>query len=76
MTKLLESWDPVVLGVLEHLGVEHFLGVVGLAVEFTPKVCLGHLLRLKEPVPLVWWSSWVPGSYWSQLLVVLCPPHL
>ena len=30
--------DP---GVLEHLGVELPLGVVGLAVEFAPKVCSG-----------------------------------
>ena len=45
MTKLLGSWDPVVLGMLEHLGVELPLGVVGLAVEFVPKVCSGHQLR-------------------------------
>ena len=46
MTKLLGSWDPVQgLGVLECLGVELFLGVVGLAVEFAPKVCSGHWLR-------------------------------
>jgi hypothetical protein len=43
VTKLLGSWDSVVLGVLEHLGVELLLGVVvGLAVEFPPKVCPGH----------------------------------
>ena len=38
MTKLLGSWDPVVLGMLECLGVELPLGVVGLAAEFKPKV--------------------------------------
>jgi hypothetical protein len=27
------------LGVLKHLRMELFLGVVGLAVEFVPKVC-------------------------------------
>jgi hypothetical protein len=27
---------------LEHLGVDLPLGVVGLAVEFVPKVCSGH----------------------------------
>ena len=41
MTKLLGSWDPGILGVLEHLGVELPLGVVGLAAEFAPKVCSG-----------------------------------
>ena len=30
---------------LENLGVELLLGVVGLAVEFVPKVCLGHWPR-------------------------------
>ena len=30
---------------LEHLGVELLLGVVGLAAEFTPKVCSGHRFR-------------------------------
>ena len=38
MTKLLEPCDTVILGVLEHLGVELLLGVVGLAVEFKSKV--------------------------------------
>ena len=31
--------DPLILGQLEHLGVELPLGVLGLAVEFVPKVC-------------------------------------
>ena len=35
----------MVLGVLECLGVELPLGVVGLAVEFVPKVCSGHQPR-------------------------------
>ena len=70
MTKLLGCWDPLVL---ECLGVELPLGVVGLAEEF----CTQGLLRAaaqkdrKEPVPLVWWSSCVPGSRWSQLFPVL-----
>ena len=41
MTKLQGSWDPLILGVLEHLGIELPVGVVGLAVEFVPKVCSG-----------------------------------
>ena len=42
----LRSWcdqPPGILGVLEHLGVELFLGVVELAAELAPKVCSGHL---------------------------------
>ena len=35
----------MVLGMLELLGVEFPLGVVGLAAEFTPKVCSGHQPR-------------------------------
>jgi hypothetical protein len=41
VTKLQGSWDPLILGVLEHLGIELPVGVVGLAVEFVPKVCSG-----------------------------------
>jgi hypothetical protein len=33
---ILGFWDPVILGVLESLGVELPLGVVGLAAEFRP----------------------------------------
>ena len=36
---ILRTCDAVVLGVLEHLGVDLSLGVVGLAVEFEPRVC-------------------------------------
>jgi hypothetical protein len=35
----------MILEVLECLGVELPLGVVGLAVEFVPKVCSGHCPR-------------------------------
>ena len=45
MTKVLGSWDPLILGVLECLGVELPLGVVGLAEELAPKVCSGHQPR-------------------------------
>ena len=34
MTKLLGSWDLVMLGVPEYLGVESLLGAGGLATEF------------------------------------------
>jgi hypothetical protein len=42
VTKLLGSWDSLVLGMLESLGVELFLSVVGLAVELVPNVCSWH----------------------------------
>ena len=45
MTKLLGSWDPVVLDVLELLEMELPLGVMGLTAEFMPKVCSGHQPR-------------------------------
>ena len=46
---------------LERLGVDFFLGIVGLASEFTPKVCSGHTgPDWKKSMPLVRWSSWVP----------------
>jgi hypothetical protein len=41
VTNLLGSWDPLILGMLEHLGVELPLGVVGLAVEFRPRSAQG-----------------------------------
>lgn len=45
MNKLLGSWDHVVLVVLEHLGVDLLLSVVGLAAEFMPKVSSGRWPR-------------------------------
>jgi hypothetical protein len=36
-TLFLLTSDPMILGVLEHLGVEPPLGAVGLAAEFVPK---------------------------------------
>ena len=41
------------MGVLDRLGVELPLDVVGLAAEFVPMVCSGHQLREKEPAPLL-----------------------
>ena len=37
----------MILGMLELLGVELFLGVVGLHRELALKVCSGHCLRLE-----------------------------
>ena len=49
------TYDPVILGVLEHLGVELPVGVVGQAVQFT----------LRAPAQtgrnLCNWSGGVPG---------------
>ena len=41
------SWDPVILSILECLGVKLLLGVVGLGAELAPKVCSGYWLRLE-----------------------------
>lgn len=63
VTKLLWSCDPVILGVLEHLGVELLLGFVGLAVEFGPKVCSGHWPRPEGTCVTGWMEflgAWIP----------------
>jgi hypothetical protein len=44
---------------LEHLGVEFPLGVVGLAAEFRPKVCSGYPQNGRNPCH---WSGGVPVS--------------
>lgn len=41
--------SPLILGVLEHLGVGLPLGVVGVGAEPVPKVCSGHWFRLEGP---------------------------
>ena len=60
MTKLLGSWNPTILFMLEHLGVEPPLEAGGLAAaEFAPKVNQGRSEGTgetswgKEPKPLV-----------------------
>ena len=53
----------MILGVLEHLGVELPLGVVGLAAEFEHKVCSGHWPRLEGTCATGWaefLGAWVP----------------
>ena len=75
MTKLMGSLDPVILGLLEFLGIEPPLGAMGLALEFVPKL---NNTDQKEQEPLVGWGSCVPGSCQSQLHLVvleqmLCP---
>ena len=55
--------DPLSLGVLEHLGVEFPLGVVGLAAEFGPQVCSGYQLRLEGTCVIgraEFLDSWAP----------------
>ena len=37
--------SPVILGMLEHLGVDLPLGIMGPGAEPVPKVCSGHMLR-------------------------------
>ena len=55
---------------LEHLGEELLLGVVGLAAKFGPKVCSGHQPRLEGNGATgltEFLHAWV---LWSQLLLV------
>lgn len=63
--------QTVFLGVLELLGVEIPLGIMGLGVEPVPKVCSGHRLRLEGSHATGWvgfMCLWIQGS---QLLLVL-----
>jgi hypothetical protein len=49
----------MILGMLKHLGVENTLGVVGLAAEFMPKVCLLRALaqtRRPKKILTIWKS--------------------
>ena len=64
MTKPLESWDLGILGVLEWLGMELPLNVVGLAAEaeFGPKVCSGHQLRPEGTCDTSWARFLCPRS--------------
>ena len=74
----------MILDVLEHLGVELPLGVVGLGAELAPNVCSGHLFRLEGTRTTG--QAGIPASLdpqGSQLLSyvwadgqMLWPPHL
>ena len=74
--------EPMILSVLECLGVELPLGILGPAEE----ICAQSLLRApaqtrRNTKPLVGQGSCIPGSCCSQLLPVvfeqmLCPSHL
>jgi hypothetical protein len=48
--KLLEYYGP---GCVKHLGVDFPLGVVGLAMEFVPMVCLGNWPRPEGCLPFL-----------------------
>jgi hypothetical protein len=52
VTKFLGYWDPRILNVLERLGVELPLGVVGLASQFEPKVLLRALAQTDQKEPM------------------------
>ena len=80
MSKLLGSCYLLDLGVLEHLGVELPLSIVGLAAEFVSKVCSGHEPRQEGTratcqveflVSLVPVSSGVGVSVVSSSLLIL-----
>ena len=51
----------MVLGVLEHLGVELPLSVVRLTVDFVPKVCSGHWPR-QEGTSVTGWAEFLDGQ--------------
>ena len=80
VTNRLRSYDPMILGMLEHLGVKLPLGVVGLGAELVTKLCSRYLLRQEGTLKLA--EQWVPASLDScfQLFLVLGqmlrPPHL
>ena len=59
MTKLLESWDPGILAVLESLGFEPPLGAVGLAAELVPKVNQCRLEEIQTTGPARFLSPWI-----------------
>ena len=65
----------MILGMLECLGVELPLGVVGLAVQFSPIVCSGYWAQTgSNPCH---WSGRVPGSLdptapsWDRCCILL-----
>ena len=68
--------DPMILGVLECLGVELPLGVVGLVAEFGPKVCSGHWLRLEGTHATGWarfLGPWIPVVPAPTVLIICVP---
>ena len=66
MTKLLGSWYPKILGMLQCLAVEPPLGAVGLAAEFAPKVYRHRPGRT--------WATGQAGFLFPQILLVLVTP--
>ena len=50
----------MILGVLEHLGVKLPLGVVGMAVEFVPKVNQGRPERTRVTGQVGFLCPWIP----------------
>jgi hypothetical protein len=67
VTKLLGSCDPLILAVVERLGVELRLGI-GLAVELVPKVCSDRPEGTRATCLAEFLCAWFR---WSQLLPVL-----
>ena len=71
------SCDPVILGILEHLGMERLLGIVGLAAEFATKVFSAYWLRQEGTCAtgqVEFLGAWVPlASVLPVLGQLLCP---
>jgi hypothetical protein len=69
--EILWSYDPIILCVLEYLGVELPLGVVGTVAKLVPKVCSVHQLRLEGTCDTVQAGVLVSLDPWvSQLFPV------
>jgi hypothetical protein len=71
------SWDPKILGILEHLEVVPSLGIMGSSSEFLTKV---DQHRLEGTQATGWVGFLCPCSCWSQALSVvleqmLCSTH-
>ena len=68
------------MGLLESLGVELPLGIVGLGAELEPKICSGQQLRLvgiHATSCLEFLHLWISGSRNSLVLgLMLWPSHL
>ena len=80
VTKLLGSWDPLTLAILDLQVVELPLGVMGLAAEFASKDCSGPCPRQNGCNPYHW-SGGVPaclclsGTLYSRCWgMMLCLP--
>jgi hypothetical protein len=62
-SSVLGTSDPIILGMLEHLGVELPVSVWGWLRSLRPTSAQGTNPDMKEPASLVWQSSLVLGFH-------------